>query len=208
MDNFGLCLIITQPILSYEEIAKVAVECDIKYLQLREKDMSDKAILEAARRIKSVTDGTCVQFVMNDRADLALLAGADILHIGQDDISTADARKIVGADMPIGLSTHSISHAKAALALPNDCRPAYIGFGPIYATTTKANADPTVGTELLSEVLSFADVPVIAIGGIFPSNIATVTGAGAKNLCLVRHFMECTTTAELKLRIREIQSTL
>ncbi len=206
MDNFGLCLIITKPVLSYEEVAQVAVKCGVRYLQLREKDLPDSAILDAARRIKSVTDGTCVQFVMNDRADLAMLSGADMLHLGQDDISPLDARRIVGSDMPIGLSTHSIAQAKAALAL--DEKPAYIGFGPIYATTTKAIADPTVGTELLAEVLSFADIPVIAIGGIFPSNISTVVGAGARNICLVRHFMECTTSEELELRIREMQSAL
>ncbi|MFR9605913.1 MAG: thiamine phosphate synthase [Rikenellaceae bacterium] len=208
MDNFGLCLIITKPVLSYEEVAQTAVRCGVRYLQLREKDLSDSAILDAARRIKSVTDGTQVQFVMNDRADLALLCGADILHLGQDDVSPADARKIVGKDMVIGLSTHSLAQARAALALPSECRPAYIGFGPIYATTTKAIADPTVGTELLSEVLSFADIPVIAIGGIFPSNVDTVVAVGAKNLCLVRHFMECCTQEELERRITELQKTL
>lgn len=178
----------------------MAVKCGVKYLQLREKDLSDKEILDAAKRIKSITDGTSVQFVMNDRADLALLSGADMLHLGQDDISLDEARRIVGSSMAIGLSTHSIEQARKALSMTN--RPAYIGFGPIYATTTKAIADPTVGTELLSEVLGFADIPVIAIGGIFPTNIDSVTAAGAKNICLVRHFMECETTEELERRIR------
>ncbi|MFR9650760.1 MAG: thiamine phosphate synthase [Rikenellaceae bacterium] len=199
INNYGLCMIITAPRLSYEQVARVAVECGVKYLQLREKGMDDRAILDAARRIKSVTDGTQTKFVINDRADLALLAGADMLHLGQGDITLADARKIVG-DMAIGLSTHSLAQAREALAQ----QPEYIGFGPIYPTTTKAIADPTVGTELLSEVLSFADVPVIAIGGIFPENVAVVRGAGAKNICLVRHFMECESEEELRNRVKAL----
>lgn len=200
IDNYGLCMIITAPRLSYEQVARVAVGCGVKYLQLREKGMDDRAILDAARRIKSVTDGTETKFVINDRADLALLAGADMLHLGQGDITLADARRIVG-NMPIGLSTHSLAQAREALAQS----PEYIGFGPVYPTTTKAIADPTVGTELLGEVLKFADVPVIAIGGIFPENVATVRAAGAENICLVRHFMECDNEDELRRRVLEIR---
>ncbi len=194
-------MIITAPQLSYEQVARVAVECGVKYLQLREKGMDDRNVLEAARRIKSVTDGTQTKFIMNDRADLAMLAGADMLHLGQGDITLAQARQIVG-DMPIGLSTHSLQQAREAL----EQKPEYIGFGPIYPTTTKAIADPTVGTELLGEVLSFADVPVIAIGGIFPENAEVVRAAGAKNICLVRHFMECQSEEELKRRVQALQA--
>ncbi|MFI3269666.1 MAG: thiamine phosphate synthase [Rikenellaceae bacterium] len=203
MGNFGLCMIITKPYLSYEAVARVCVECGVKYLQLREKSLSDKELLTAAARIRSVTDGTATQFVMNDRADLALLMGADMLHLGQGDVSLSDARRIVG-DMPIGLSTHSLAQAREAL----EQSPAYIGFGPIYPTTTKAIADPTVGTELLGEVLQFADVPVIAIGGLFPETIGSVIEAGARNICLVRHLMESESEAELKSKIEYLQREL
>ncbi len=204
VENYGLCMIITKPRLSYEQVAQVAVDCGVKYLQFREKELlDDRSVLEAARRIKSVTDGTQTAFVINDRADLALIAGADMLHLGQGDLTLADARRIVGA-MPIGLSTHSLAQAREALAQ----QPEYIGFGPVYPTTTKAIADPTVGTELLSEVMSFANVPVIAIGGIFPENVESVVAAGAKNLCLVRHFMECESVEELTHRVRVIQSAI
>lgn len=203
MENFGLCVIITRAKLSYSDVARSCVECGVSYLQLREKDMSDREILSAAKEILSVTRGTKTKFIMNDRADLAYIAGADMLHLGQGDVTMADARKIVG-DMPIGLSTHSLEQACEALVQ----RPCYIGFGPVYATTTKAIADPTVGTELLGEVLKFADVPVIAIGGIFPENVDTVTAVGAKNICLVRHLMECESREELESRITELQSAL
>lgn len=201
--DFGLCVIITRPKLSYADVARSCVACGVSYLQLREKGLSDRDILEAAAEVLSVTRGTTTQFIMNDRADLALLSGADMLHLGQGDITLADAQRIVG-DMPIGLSTHSLEQAREALAQD----PAYIGFGPIYPTTTKAIADPTVGTELLSEVLEFAKVPVIAIGGIFPENIETVTKVGARNVCLVRHLMECDSREELERRIGALQSKL
>ncbi len=204
MENFGLCVIITKPCLSYREVAEVCVECGIKYLQLREKNLDDREILEAAEQVMSVTYGTDTKFIMNDRADLALLAGADMLHLGQGDITLEDARLIVGQEMAIGLSTHSLAQAHEALAQSPD----YIGFGPIYATTTKACPDPTVGTELLGEVLQFADVPVIAIGGLFPENIDTVLERGAKSICLVRHLMESTTKDELTERIKALQAKL
>ncbi len=201
--DFGLCVIITRPKLSYADVARSCVECGVSYLQLREKDLSDREILAAAAEVLSVTRGTVTKFVMNDRADLALLAGADMLHLGQGDVTLTDARRIVG-DMPIGLSTHSLDQAREALAL----NPDYIGFGPVYPTTTKAIADPTVGTGLLQEVLTFANVPVIAIGGIFPENVETVTSVGARNICLVRHLMECDTREELERRIIELQGAL
>lgn len=203
VNNFGLCVIITKPKLSYQEVAKVCVDCGVKYLQLREKHLSDREILDAAAEIMSITRGSATKFIMNDRADLALLSGADMLHLGQGDITIDDARRIVG-DMPIGLSTHSLDQAREAISHT----PEYIGFGPIYPTTTKAIADPTVGTELLSEVLGFAPIPVIAIGGIFPENASTVTSVGAKNICLVRHLMECESCDELTRRIVELQERL
>lgn len=198
--DFGLYVIATRPTLSYGKVAEICVKCGVRYLQLREKEIDDRVLLEAAREIRSVTSGTSTQFVVNDRADIALLSGADVLHLGQGDLSVADARQIVGA-MPIGLSTHSIDQARQAIAH----HPAYIGFGPVYPTTTKKNADPTVGVELLRQVVNFSSVPVVAIGGIFPENIAEVIEAGAKNLCMVRHLM-CDENLERK--IVELQKIL
>ncbi len=199
MNHQGLYVIATQPTLTYSEVAKICVRQGVRYLQLREKTLSDRELLEAARQIKEVTAGTDTKFVVNDRADIALLSGADVLHLGQDDISVAQARQIVG-DMPIGLSTHSIEQAKEALTH----NPEYIGFGPIFPTTTKQKPDPTVGTDLLSEVLRIADVPVIAIGGIFMDNIQEVLNAGATDLSMVRYLM----CDDMEQRIVEVQKTI
>ena len=163
--------------------------------------MTDREIIEAGKRIKSITAGTNTLLVINDRVDLALAAGADVLHLGQDDLPIEEARKIAGDRLKIGLSTHSIEQVREALTH----KPDYIGFGPVYPTNAKARPDAPVGVGMLKEVLSFADVPVVAIGGIFPENLDDVVAAGAKNVALVRHFMQ---TTETEQRIVEIKKSL
>ncbi|WP_243349622.1 thiamine phosphate synthase [Parabacteroides sp. FAFU027] len=201
MQDFGLYIIITKPELSYEEIAKICVRQNIRMIQLREKHLTDREIIEAGKRIKSITAGTNTLLVINDRVDLALAAGADVLHLGQDDLPIEEARKIAGDRLKIGLSTHSIEQVREALTH----KPDYIGFGPVYPTNAKARPDAPVGVGMLKEVLSFADVPVVAIGGIFPENLDDVVAAGAKNVALVRHFMQ---TTETEQRIVEIKKSL
>ena len=198
MEKIGLYVIITKPSLSYRQVAEICVEKQIKMLQLREKFLSDKQLLKVARELRDITAGTDTQLVINDRPDIAKLCNADVLHLGQDDIDIEDARKIVG-DMKIGLSTHSLIQAKIAL----EKNPAYIGFGPVYPTTTKQIADPTVGTELLKQVVQLSNVPVIAIGGIFPENIPAIKQSGADSYSLVRYLME---TDELSIRIDKCRS--
>ncbi|MDR2890985.1 MAG: thiamine phosphate synthase [Alistipes sp.] len=204
MADFGLYVIITSPRLSYRQVAEVCVARGIGMLQLREKGLDDKGLLKAAAEILAVTRGTATRFVMNDRADLAFLAGADVLHLGQGDVSLADARRIVGDGMTIGLSTHSPEQARQAIADGAD----YIGFGPVWPTPTKTVPDPAVGLEQLAEVIGFSPVPVVAIGGIFPENLDGVLAAGTKNPCLVRHLMESPDVETLDSRIAELQSRI
>lgn len=185
MNNFGIYSIITKPELPYTTIAEKCVENHVTMMQLREKHLPDRQLLKIARDLRAVTKGTATHLIINDRPDIASLCDADYLHLGQDDIRMEDARKIVGS-MKIGLSTHSIEQAREALAQ----NPDYIGFGPIFSTNAKANPDPPVGPDLLREVLGFAHVPVVAIGGLFPENIDQVISAGARNIAMVRHFMQ------------------
>lgn len=185
MEDFGIYVILTNPQLPYTAIAESCVRNGIKMLQLRAKNLSDKEVIEMGKTIRSITKGTATQFVVNDRPDIAAICCADFLHLGQQDVDIEDARKIVG-NMKIGLSTHSIEQAEEALTK----NPDYIGFGPIYPTNAKAIPDKPVGTDRLKKVLSFATVPVVAIGGIFPENIGEVLEAGAKNIAMVRYFMQ------------------
>jgi len=200
MEDFGAYVILTQPRLPHADIARICVARGVKMLQLREKHLDDRELLRIARELREITRGSATRLIINDRPDIAALCEADGLHLGQEDISLTDARRIVGS-MPIGLSTHSLAQARAAL----EERPAYIGFGPVYATPTKVKPDPIVGCEALKEVLAFADVPVVAIGGLFPENLQPVLDAGARNVALVRYWME---SEEFETRLEEIQRRL
>lgn len=197
-NNFGLYLIITKPSFSYRKIAKTAVKYNVQYLQLREKSLSDREILKAADEIMQVTNGTETRFILNDRADLAFICGADGLHLGQDDISLCDAKKICGEKVfRFGLSTHNLEQVKEAVQL----KPDYIGFGPIFTTPTKAKPDPVVGTEMIPEAVKLAgDIPVVAIGGIDGENLISVLDAGARNVCMVRYFMN---SMHFETRVKE-----
>lgn len=199
MSNIGLYIIVTNPELSYTTIAEKCVEHGINMLQLREKHLSDKELIKIGKEIRRITKGTVTRFVVNDRPDIAAICDADFLHLGQDDMGIDDARKIVG-NMPIGLSTHSIEQAKDALKK----NPAYIGFGPIYPTNAKAKPDKPVGVEQLKQVLAFANVPVVAIGGIFPENIQQIITAGATNIAMVRHFMRTTDFDKKMLEVKKL----
>lgn len=197
-NDFGLYLIITKPFFPYKKIVKTAVKYNVKYLQLREKELRDREILQAASEIMSVTDGTETRFVLNDRADLAYLCGADCLHLGQDDISITDAKKICGEKVcGYGLSTHNLKQVEEAVRL----KPDYIGFGPVFQTTTKKKPDPVTGTEIIAEAVKLAgDVPVVAIGGIDGENITRVLNAGARNVCMVRYLMD---SIHFETRVKE-----
>jgi thiamine-phosphate pyrophosphorylase len=201
MENFGLYVIITQPLLSYQRVAEICIDNDIRLLQLREKDVSDRELLKIAQNIRAVTKNTATKLVINDRPDIARLSGADVLHLGQDDLPIAEAKTIVGTKIAIGLSTHSIVQAQQALLH----KPFYIGFGPIFPTTTKAIPNPVVGIDKLRKVVQFATVPVVAIGGIVPNNIEQVLQAGARNIGMVRYFMQ---TKDLDKRIKEIKDII
>ena len=196
----NLYVIITKPVLGYTQIAEICVRQKIPYLQLREKELEDRQLLRVARDIKSITTGSQTKFIINDRLDLCLLSDADGIHLGQDDFSYHDVKRLLPPDKLIGLSTHDMNQVNEALAL----KPDYIGFGPVYQTPTKTKPDPVVGTELLRQVLKIATIPVIAIGGIDDTNIHEVVAVGAQNVCMVRYFMNCT---DLEERINKIKET-
>lgn len=157
-------------------VARAIVEGGCAMLQLRAKGLGDAALLELARIVGGVCAQAHVPFVVNDRADVALLAHAQGLHLGQDDLPPDAARGVVGPDMGIGWSTHDSEQAQRAADLPVDL----IGFGPVFATRTKAEADPVVGLEALRAVVRASELPVVAIGGITIETATAVARTGAR----------------------------
>jgi thiamine-phosphate pyrophosphorylase len=154
-------------------VAEAILRGGCAMLQLRTKRASDRDRLIWMRALRERAHAYGVPFIVNDRPDLAVLASADGLHLGQDDVPIAEARKIVGS-MPIGLSTHRESELRAAILAGADM----IGFGPVFETKSKENPDATVGIAQLSEIVRVSTVPVVAIGGIDASNVALVRETG------------------------------
>ncbi len=142
-------------------VAASALRGGATRLQLRTKSMADRDRLALARDLSRLCQRASVPFVMNDRVDLALLAGADEVHLGQDDLGIGDARRITDR-LPIGRSTHDLAQLRAAREEGAD----RIAFGPVFPTRSKANPDPVVGLERLAEALAIVDAPLVAIGGI------------------------------------------
>lgn len=151
-------------------------------VQIREKHPSSRAFYEATVDGVKVARELGVRVLINDRVDIALLCGADGVHLGQDDMPPEHARRLLGDKATIGFSTHSIAQVETAIKLPVN----YIAFGPIFPTSTKDNAEPAVGLDLLVKARSIAgDMPIVAIGGINEMNIASVMKAGADSAAVI-----------------------
>ncbi|HNX52702.1 MAG TPA: thiamine phosphate synthase [Pontiellaceae bacterium] len=186
-ENFGLYMVMTDPVTGYEACAQAAVNCGLRYVQLRMKNASRAAILAEARKVRAVTVGTRTLFIMNDDVELAWAADADGVHLGQGDMPLDEARRLWNAPGKIfGLSTHSEAQELAARAL----RPDYIGVGPVFPTPTKAIADPALGIERAGTIIKNSPLPCVALGGLDETNLAAVLKAGAVNFCAVRAIMQ------------------
>lgn len=158
----------------------------VDIIQLRDKQAEAVPLLEAAADLRAVADEHGALLAVNDRADVAAAAGADILHLGQDDLPMAWARRILGDDVLLGRSTHSPDQAARAAAEPWD----YLVAGPVWATATKPGR-PATGTSLLQAVAALdPPQPWFAIGGIDGNNLSQVTGAGATRIVVVRAITE------------------
>ncbi len=162
-----------------EALARILVGAS-HILQLRLKDATAAETLRVARMALRVCREAGASFVMNDRLDLALACGADAVHLGQTDLPLAEARALAGGRLAIGVSTHDLAQVRAACEGGAD----YLGFGPVFATQTKANPDPVRGLALLREAVALAGTrPVVAIGGITPALAAEVYATGVAAIC-------------------------
>ncbi len=145
------------------------------FLQLRAKDLSTREFIAAGTRLSKICRRNRIPFVVNDRVDIALALDSDGVHLGQDDMPPAAARKIIPQGKLIGLSVHSLEEAEKA----KEEKPDYIGAGPVFFTKTKVNAIPPVGTDFIRKIGSGTNLPIVAIGGINAENMEEVIAAGA-----------------------------
>ena len=154
--------------------ARSAIAGGARVVQVRIKDAPAGAVLAAAREIVALAAGRAL-VIVNDRADLALLAGADGVHVGDDDLPVPEARRLVGPELLVGRTTRTLEEARAALREGAD----HVGFGPIFPPGSTALAAPARGVGMLQEVAAALAAPVVAIGGIGPANAGEVARAGA-----------------------------
>jgi len=166
---------------STRDCAQELAAAGVRLLQYRNKSASVRELLETSRELVSSLESSRTALVVNDRPDVAALAGAKGVHVGQDDLDAAQARAVVGKEMWVGASTHNLEQFRRATATSAD----YIAVGPIFATTSRANPDPVVGLELIREVRALTDKPIVAIGGITLERAKAVIDAGTDSVAVI-----------------------
>ncbi len=184
-----------------EALLQAALRGGADMLQLREKELARREIERAAGTFRRLCDTYSTLFIVNDDPDLARTCDADGVHVGQDDVSVAEARAALGPDAIVGLSTHSPEQLDAAMALPPIERPNYISTGPVWATPTKEGR-PATGLEYVTYAAQNSELPFFAIGGIDTSNAGEVVAAGANRLCVVRALRDAEDPAEVATQLR------
>ena len=157
--------------------AENAIQAGCKIIQYREKNKSTKDMIEEARQLKEICEGKAILLV-DDRADVALVVGADGVHIGQEDIPYETARLLLGMNKIIGLTVHNLEEAIEAEKLGVD----YIGLAPIFKTDTKEDAREPIGTKMIETVRKSVSLPIVAVGGINKHNVKDVIDSGADSV--------------------------
>lgn len=168
--------------LSHAEQVRRLAESGCRFVQIREKSASSREFYEAVVEALSIANEVGMKIIVNDRVDIAVAAGAHGVHLGQEDMPAAEARKLLGEEAILGYSTHTVEQALEATKMPLD----YIAVGPIYATSTKEDPDPVIGLDGIKRIRSAVGTrKLVAIGGINVENIAAVIAAGADSAAII-----------------------
>jgi len=165
----------------FEEVVLSAVAGGVSVVQLRDKQSCTRDQLANAKRLKALLAPRGVPLIVNDRVDVALAAGADGVHLGQDDMPPADARRLVGAEMLIGTSVHNAREAAGVDPELVD----YVGVGPAFGTASKANPDPAIGPSGVAELRRRVGLPAVAIGGITADNANRLADTGVDGVAVI-----------------------
>jgi thiamine-phosphate pyrophosphorylase len=172
--------------LSIEGFARELREAGIRFLQYRDKEGSDELLLQRAAILRRVFPASDSCLILNDRVPLVLSAGYDGVHVGQEDLSPAKARALLGPEAMVGISTHGESQLLRVADSPVD----YVAIGPVFATSSKQVPDPVVGLEGVRTARAITDKPLVAIGGITRVNCSAVIEAGADSVAVISDLIQ------------------
>ncbi len=185
MKQIGKLHILTDTVLqsrfSHMEITRLGIAGGADTIQYRQKSGSTREMIEIARNMKRLCSEAGVVFIVNDRLDVAIAAEADGVHLGQDDFPIPMARELLGEGRIIGGSAATLDEARKCLSEGAD----YVGFGPVYPTSSKDDAGPVSGIYILKQVVEIIPLPIIAIGGVDAENIPDVIRAGAQGIAVI-----------------------
>lgn len=163
----------------YQQV-EAALKGGVTCVQLREKELNETAFLQEARAICALCRRYKVPFIVNDNVDIAVACGADGIHVGQEDMKAEEVRRLVGEDIILGVSVHTVEEARQAVQNGAD----YLGLGTVFPTSTKTDAEQMSGN-MLRAICDTVNVPVVAIGGINQNNLLRLSGSGVDGVALV-----------------------
>jgi thiamine-phosphate pyrophosphorylase len=197
----GICFItdMTACNLDWMGMTREVLDAGVRWVQYRDKQSDRRCLFDTASELRRLTRKAGACFIMNDFPDIAAAVDADGVHLGQEDMPIAEARKVLGAGKMIGVSTHNMDEAVEAEREGAD----YIGFGPIFHTSTKDAGEPR-GTDLLSLVRKKVGIPVVAIGGITADELPKVMSAGAQAVAVASAILQ----GEIRRNVKEFISVL
>jgi thiamine-phosphate pyrophosphorylase len=185
MKQIGRLHVLTDTVLqsrfTHTELTRLAIAGGADTIQFRQKQGSTGEMIEVARNMKRLCAEAGVTFIVNDRLDVAVAAEADGVHLGQEDFPIPMGREILGKDRIVGGSAATMEEAQKCLSEGAD----YVGFGPVFPTSSKDDAGPVSGIEILKQVVEAISVPIIAIGGISAENTSEVLSAGAHGIAVI-----------------------
>jgi thiamine-phosphate diphosphorylase len=185
---------------SHHDVIAAAIRGGATMVQYREKNASTRKMIEEARQLRDLCRTQGLPFIVNDRVDVALAVDADGVHVGQDDMPAALARKMIGAEKILGVSAENETQARAAIADGAD----YLGVGTIFATATKADAGKPIGLDGVEKIARLSAIPIVGIGGINASNAASVIRAGAAGVSVISAIVSAEDIERATRELRDI----
>jgi thiamine-phosphate diphosphorylase len=203
MPDFSLYLVTPQPQRpdrSHPDVVQAALEGGAGCIQLRDRTLSDRALWEVARRLRRLTQDYGATLLVNDRADIALAAEADGVHLGQDDLPVEESRRLMGPGAIIGVSVGNLEEAIAAEARGAS----YVSVGSVFATGSKPDAGKPIGAGAIAAIEHEVGIPVLAIGGINCDNIGAVIEAGADGVAVVSAVADAPNMAAAARALRQL----